>query len=1035
MSDGNVKIGVEIDEADVKASLNRIEGKLEDLEKQTDKTTQSGVDGTTALTAGLSTVSVALVKVGADAITAATEFEAAFSKTRTIMDSTQISIAEMSASIRELSTDSTMSAANVSEAVYQAISGSVGTADAVGFVNDANKLAVAGFTSLTNATDVLTTILNAYGMEASQVAGISNVLIQTQNLGKTSVDELSTSMGRAIATGSAYNVNLQNVSAAYVELTRGGIATAEATTYLSSMLNELGKADSDVAKVLLAETGKSFGELMASGASLADVLETLNRSVNGNAEAFMGLFGSQEAAKAANAILNMGFEDFNATLSQMNEELSGATGTTEQAYRIMTSTSEFIDKRLNNSLNNLGIAFGSQLSPAVNAIKTALADALDWMTKMIEKYPDLAHVAAGVTAGIAAISLALAAYVIKTKLATWETLKLTGALNSNGFTAILSAIGLAVAALVTYALHVASAKSEVSALTLASDSLSDSLSTAMDSIQNSVQQAEATAHVADLYISKLEELESAGVKTDAQQKEWHNTLQMLVSTVPELADIIDLETDNINGGTAALRQNTDAWLENAKAQAYKEYMTDVYKDYSAALVEQEQNQIKLQEAEKRRTEAVAEQSRIRAQLRELEAEAQRKADAYAKESGIIYDKSDFLGDDYQALVGKLNAASAAEGEASEEAKTYSDALDKNRESVEQAEEELGYYEEAVEHLMDTESESAEGREEATAGIDSMIDSINELQTAYDDAQAKAFESIQSQFDLWETAPQIVSTSVDAINKAMQSQIDYWTDYESNLQNLYGRNIDGLNEMMNYIDDGSVEAAATLKAMANATDEEVAAMVAKYDELRQKQRSTSDTVAKVQVDFDRSLDAIQQKMTDFIDDMDVSSQAAEAARSTISAYVDEVRSGAADAADAAAGVREAVINELNGTTFTITARTPSGNRSSGSWVLEPYASGTIAAETGWHLVGEQGPEIVWMSGGEKVMTAEQSREALRTVYPTAPQMRTVGATAPSIGSGGQRTMQIRLDAPLYIDGREFARATAEYIGEEMEFGEL
>lgn len=450
MSDGNVKIGVEIDEADVKASLNRIEGELENLEKQTDKTAQSSVDGTTALTAGLSAVSVALVKTGADAITAATEFEAAFSKTRTIMDSTQISIAEMSASVRELSAESTMSAANVSEAVYQAISGSVGTADAVGFVNDANKLAVAGFTSLTNATDVLTTILNAYGMEASQVAGISNVLIQTQNLGKTSVDELSTSMGRAIATGSAYNVNLQNVSAAYVELTRGGIATAEATTYLSSMLNELGKADSDVAKVLLAETGKSFGELMASGASLADVLETLNRSVNGNAEAFMGLFGSQEAAKAANAILNMGFEDFNATLSQMNEELSGATGTTEQAYKIMTSTSEFIDKRLNNSLNNLGIAFGSQLSPAVNAIKTALADALDWMTKLIEKYPDLAHVAAGVTAGIAAISLALAAYVIKTKLATWETLKLTGALNSNGFTAILSAIGLAVAALVTY---------------------------------------------------------------------------------------------------------------------------------------------------------------------------------------------------------------------------------------------------------------------------------------------------------------------------------------------------------------------------------------------------------------------------------------------------------------------------------------------------------------------------------------------------------------------------------------------------------
>ena len=44
--------------------------------------------------------------------------------------------------------------------------------------------------------DVLTTILNAYGMEASEVTNVSDMLIQTQNLGKTTVAELSSSMGK-----------------------------------------------------------------------------------------------------------------------------------------------------------------------------------------------------------------------------------------------------------------------------------------------------------------------------------------------------------------------------------------------------------------------------------------------------------------------------------------------------------------------------------------------------------------------------------------------------------------------------------------------------------------------------------------------------------------------------------------------------------------------------------------------------------------------------------------------------------------------
>lgn len=41
----------------------------------------------------------------------------------------------------------------------------------------------------------------------------------------------------------------------------------------------------------------------------------------------------------------------------------------------------------------------------------------------------------------------------------------------------------------------------------------------------------------------------------------------------------------------------------------------------------------------------------------------------------------------------------------------------------------------------------------------------------------------------------------------------------------------------------------------------------------------------------------------------------------------------------------------------------------------YASGTVNASPGWHMVGEEGPELLRFRGGEQVLTAEETRRAL------------------------------------------------------------
>ena len=185
-----------------------------------------------------------------------------------------------------------------------------------------------------------------------------------QNKGVTTVDELASNMGRAISTGSAFGVNLENLNASYISLTKGGISTAEATTYLSSMMNELGDSGSNVGAVLQEKTGMSFSQLMENGYSLADVLDILMDSVNGDSSALMNLWGSAEAGKAANAILTQGTDNFRQSL----DELGNSSGTTEDAYSTMMDTADAKTKQVKQTANDLFIKIFEAAEPVIMAV-------------------------------------------------------------------------------------------------------------------------------------------------------------------------------------------------------------------------------------------------------------------------------------------------------------------------------------------------------------------------------------------------------------------------------------------------------------------------------------------------------------------------------------------------------------------------------------------------------------------------------------------------------------------------------------------
>ena len=334
----------------------------------------------------------------------ASDYTDAVAKVGTVADLQSVPLEKLRDDMLQLSTETGRGAGEIADATYQAISASVDTADAVSFVGTSVGLAKAGFLETADAVDVLTTIINAYGLEASDAGRLSDILIQTQNDGKTTVNELSQSMGQVIPLASAYGVNIENLAASYAQLTKNGVDTAQAGTYLKSMLNELGDSGSDVGEILKSKTGKSFGQLMNDGMSLGDVLGILNDSVNGDSEALAGLWSSSEAGTGALSILSSGVGAFNDELGNMQD----STGNVADALETLSTPSAKAQESL-NAVKNVGIELGSAALEAIAPLLEQLAETVKSLT---ERFSNLSPATQTVIVAVMAILAALGPVII-----------------------------------------------------------------------------------------------------------------------------------------------------------------------------------------------------------------------------------------------------------------------------------------------------------------------------------------------------------------------------------------------------------------------------------------------------------------------------------------------------------------------------------------------------------------------------------------------------------------------------------------------
>lgn len=379
---------------EAEASLNEYKSRLKEVNEQlkfgkasieeyTEKVQKAGEKVKDAGSGMTKKVTAPILAAGAASAKMAMDFEDSMAKVSTIADATEVPMDEMQKAILDLSNQTGISSEEIAQNVYDSISAGQKTGDAVNFVSNSTKLAKAGFADAGAALDVLTTIMNAYGLKASEVTNVSDMLIQTQNLGKTTVADLASSMGKVIPTANAYGVSLDELCAGYAIMTANGVATAESTTYMNGMLNELGKSGTNVSKTLKEKTGKTFKELMDSGMSLSDVLKIISDAATENNKSFGDMWSSSEAGKAGMILLGDSAENFNGVLEQMQNS-AGATNT---AFEKLDTNSTKIKKATNELKNDaidLGTTLMEELAPIIENIAEKISQFTEWFNGLSE---------------------------------------------------------------------------------------------------------------------------------------------------------------------------------------------------------------------------------------------------------------------------------------------------------------------------------------------------------------------------------------------------------------------------------------------------------------------------------------------------------------------------------------------------------------------------------------------------------------------------------------------------------------------------
>lgn len=281
---------------------------------------------------------------------------------------------------------------------------------------DSTKLAKGGLAELSIAVDGMTSVMNAYGREVTDSNRVANSFFTSQRYGKTTVEQLSSNIGKVAPIAKAAGVGYEELLATMAALTLGGLSTDESTTALRGALSALikpAKEASDVMKQL----GIPYGVTQLRAKGLGYTLRKLNEAQKKNPDLMAKAIPNIRAYTAAMALSEDKLNMIDTIVKQIDEDIKNGTGL-EEALKRMASTSSATWSRAMGKLQRAAIDFGASIVPVITPLIKAISTLAGYISSLSPKtreYIGVMIIFAGVCVpAINAVKVALGALQVAT---------------------------------------------------------------------------------------------------------------------------------------------------------------------------------------------------------------------------------------------------------------------------------------------------------------------------------------------------------------------------------------------------------------------------------------------------------------------------------------------------------------------------------------------------------------------------------------------------------------------------------------------
>lgn len=343
---------------------------FESLEKKVKKTGEGLKSAGKSMTASLT---LPLAALGTASVVAAGNFEKSLGDLSTLVGEGTESMATFEKGIKDVMKTVPKSGDELGASAYSIVSAGISDAsEALNVLEQSGRLAVAGLATTEQATDLLTTALNAFGKDASEAEAVADILFKTVKAGKTTVADMTQAFGKMAGNASAAGITLEEVQAATAALTTVTGKTAESQNALAQVFLELTIAEGKLDKALQ-EAGGSLQQLNSaiSEEGLVDGMETMRDQLGLTNTEFKNMFSSAEGGTAVFQLLTSANKAAKDTLT----DLELGANAIDAAFEAQKKTFNAVWQEMKNNLNIAMIELGTAIMPTLKEVMEKVADA------------------------------------------------------------------------------------------------------------------------------------------------------------------------------------------------------------------------------------------------------------------------------------------------------------------------------------------------------------------------------------------------------------------------------------------------------------------------------------------------------------------------------------------------------------------------------------------------------------------------------------------------------------------------------------